>query len=343
MEGAAARRRDGRARPRQAADAPARDPGRQASRQAVAHHDRRPERRHGRPISSTATSPPTGPTSCGSPTSPTCAAGRAWCSSASSSTLYSRRIVGWQFASHMRTDLVLDALRMALDAPPPGADVELVHHSDAGSQYTSYDFTQVLDDHGVLAVDRLGRRRLRQRHGRELRRQLQDRADRRPRLAHPHPARARDRRVRRLVQRPTVCTAPSATSHPPSSKPNTLPRQDRLRRTTITRKPPNPVSAEPSPAHLTPTRPSIDAHHSPYAFALRVIQDLPSTRPAVPVPPPPGPAHTCILDAASPRVHAEGSLATSSTEVHGKTKPTQDPPWDASAHKRSPGAGEGQR
>jgi putative transposase len=63
---------------------------------------------------------------------------------------YSRRIVGWQFASHMRTDLVLDALRMALPRRATGADVRLVHHSDAGSQYTSHDFAQVLDDHGVL-------------------------------------------------------------------------------------------------------------------------------------------------------------------------------------------------
>jgi putative transposase len=63
---------------------------------------------------------------------------------------YSRRIVGWQFASHMRTDLVLDALRMALTRRQHGADVELVHHSDAGSQYTSYAFQQVLDDHQVL-------------------------------------------------------------------------------------------------------------------------------------------------------------------------------------------------
>jgi transposase InsO family protein len=47
---------------------------------------------------------------------------------------YSRRIVGWQFASHMRTTLVPDALRMALHQREPGADVELVHHSDAGSQ-----------------------------------------------------------------------------------------------------------------------------------------------------------------------------------------------------------------
>jgi putative transposase len=64
---------------------------------------------------------------------------------------FSRRVVGWQFASHMRTDLVLDALRMALTRRRAGADVDLVHHSDAGSQYTSYAFTQVLDDHAVLA------------------------------------------------------------------------------------------------------------------------------------------------------------------------------------------------
>jgi putative transposase len=63
---------------------------------------------------------------------------------------FSRRIVGWQFATHMRTDLVLDALRMALTRRRHGADVELVHHSDAGSQYTSYAFGQVLDDHHVL-------------------------------------------------------------------------------------------------------------------------------------------------------------------------------------------------
>jgi putative transposase len=64
--------------------------------------------------------------------------------------VFSRRIVGWQFAAHMRTDLVLDALRMALTRRAAGADVELVHHSDAGSQYTSHDFQQVLDDYDVL-------------------------------------------------------------------------------------------------------------------------------------------------------------------------------------------------
>jgi putative transposase len=64
---------------------------------------------------------------------------------------FSRMVVGWQLQAHMRTDLVLDALRMALGLRGPGADVELVHHSDRGSQYTSGDYTQTLDDHGVLA------------------------------------------------------------------------------------------------------------------------------------------------------------------------------------------------
>lgn len=65
--------------------------------------------------------------------------------------VFSRRIVGWQFASHMRTDLVLDALRMALTRRAQGADLQLVHHSDAGSQYTSHDYSQALDDHDVQA------------------------------------------------------------------------------------------------------------------------------------------------------------------------------------------------
>jgi putative transposase len=64
---------------------------------------------------------------------------------------YSRMIVGWQLAANMRTDLVLDALKMALGQRGSGADVELIHHSDRGSQYTSIDYTQTLDDHCVLA------------------------------------------------------------------------------------------------------------------------------------------------------------------------------------------------
>jgi putative transposase len=64
--------------------------------------------------------------------------------------VYSRRIVGWQFASHMRTDLVLDALRMALGTRQPDAFM-LISHNDAGSQYTSQDYQQELKDARVLA------------------------------------------------------------------------------------------------------------------------------------------------------------------------------------------------
>ena len=65
--------------------------------------------------------------------------------------VYGRKLVGWQFTDHMRTSLVQDALQMALSTRTRGVDLELVHHSDAGSQYTSIDFAQTLDDHGVLA------------------------------------------------------------------------------------------------------------------------------------------------------------------------------------------------
>jgi putative transposase len=48
--------------------------------------------------------------------------------------VFSRMIVGWQLAANMRTTLVLDALRMALGLREPGADFQLVCHTDAGSR-----------------------------------------------------------------------------------------------------------------------------------------------------------------------------------------------------------------
>jgi putative transposase len=63
---------------------------------------------------------------------------------------FSRMIVGWQLATNMRTTLVLDALKMALGLRGPGAELALVHHSDRGSQYVSFDYTQTLIDHRVL-------------------------------------------------------------------------------------------------------------------------------------------------------------------------------------------------
>jgi len=61
--------------------------------------------------------------------------------------VYSRRIVGWQFASNMRAQLVVDALQMAIGTRERVAHVELVHHSDRGSQYTSDDLAAVLAEH----------------------------------------------------------------------------------------------------------------------------------------------------------------------------------------------------
>lgn len=51
--------------------------------------------------------------------------------------VWSRRIVGWAMATHLRTELVLDALNMALWQRRPEA---VIHHSDQGSQYTSVAF-----------------------------------------------------------------------------------------------------------------------------------------------------------------------------------------------------------
>jgi putative transposase len=65
--------------------------------------------------------------------------------------VFSRKVVGWQFAAHMRTTLVLDALRMALSTRERVQEVRLIHHSDRGSQYLSGDYTQTLVDHDVLA------------------------------------------------------------------------------------------------------------------------------------------------------------------------------------------------
>jgi putative transposase len=60
---------------------------------------------------------------------------------------YSRAIVGWSMADHMRQELVIDALQMAVyrRRPAPG----LIHHSDQGSQYVSLGFGQAARDAGI--------------------------------------------------------------------------------------------------------------------------------------------------------------------------------------------------
>jgi putative transposase len=60
---------------------------------------------------------------------------------------YSRRIVGWSMAEHMKTELVTDALNMAVHRRRP--DAGLIHHSDQGSQYVSLGFGQAARDAGI--------------------------------------------------------------------------------------------------------------------------------------------------------------------------------------------------
>jgi putative transposase len=61
---------------------------------------------------------------------------------------YSRKVVGWSMTNNLRTELVLDALNMAIynRRPQPG----LIHHSDRGSQYTSVEFGSRLKEAGLL-------------------------------------------------------------------------------------------------------------------------------------------------------------------------------------------------
>jgi putative transposase len=63
--------------------------------------------------------------------------------------LYSRKIVGWAMADHLRADLPLTALRMAISTQQPGAG--LIHHSDRGVQYASADYRTLMQSAGFRA------------------------------------------------------------------------------------------------------------------------------------------------------------------------------------------------
>jgi transposase InsO family protein len=61
---------------------------------------------------------------------------------------HSRRVVGWAMADHLRTELALDALAMALACRRPAAG--LVHHTDRGCQYTAAAYQAALAAHGLV-------------------------------------------------------------------------------------------------------------------------------------------------------------------------------------------------
>jgi len=61
--------------------------------------------------------------------------------------VYSRRVVGWAMETHLRTELILAALNMAVTQRQPSA---VIHHSDRGCQYTSYAFGKRCREAGVM-------------------------------------------------------------------------------------------------------------------------------------------------------------------------------------------------
>ena len=69
--------------------------------------------------------------------------------------VYSRKVVGWSMASHLRSELVAAALEMAIRRRNPSTG--LIHHSDRGSQYTALSFGKKLEDAGVVpSMSRVG-------------------------------------------------------------------------------------------------------------------------------------------------------------------------------------------
>jgi len=72
-----------------------------------------------------------------------------WLYLAGTMDMLSRRIVGYAMAEHMRTDLIIDCLNMAITNRQPSEGI--IHHSDRGSQYTSYRFQNKLTANGFQA------------------------------------------------------------------------------------------------------------------------------------------------------------------------------------------------
>ncbi len=109
-----------------------------------------------------------------------------------------RRIVGWAMANHLRTALILDALNMAIWQRRP---IEVIHHSDQGTQYTSIAFGLRCKQVGVRPSMGSVGDCLRLRDVRELLRHTRMRAARPPALRNACSGSYRDLRVhRRLVQ-----------------------------------------------------------------------------------------------------------------------------------------------
>jgi transposase InsO family protein len=74
--------------------------------------------------------------------------GEGWLYLAAIKDMATRQIVGWSMADHLKADLCIDALVMALQRCQPGQG--LIHHSDRGAQYASAPYRAVLQRHGII-------------------------------------------------------------------------------------------------------------------------------------------------------------------------------------------------
>ena len=100
-------------------------------------------------IWSTAASPSPVLIACGFQISPSIPPRKARCISPWSLDAWSRRVVGWSIADHLRSELVVDALDMAIWRRRPDPDSKLIHHSDHGTQGEFNWSMQHLDRGGV--------------------------------------------------------------------------------------------------------------------------------------------------------------------------------------------------
>ena len=182
---------------------------------------------------------------------------------------YSRRILGWRAASSMKTALVLDALEQALWTRKRGGDRDLaglIHHTDAGSQYTSIAFTDRLAAAGISASVGTVGDAYDNALAESVNGLVQDRADQATRpLAHRRAGRDRHPRIRRLVQPPPPLR--SLRRHP--ARPNS--------------RPPTTVRTPPSPRPATQQTVLADkgyAHDSTRAALRRrgIPHDIPERR-----------------------------------------------------------------
>lgn len=74
--------------------------------------------------------------------------GEGWCYLAAIIDLYSRKVVGWALNATLSTALPMAALQMAIQRRRPESG--LIHHSDRGCQYTSFEYRSALARHGIV-------------------------------------------------------------------------------------------------------------------------------------------------------------------------------------------------